>query len=147
MNAPSPSKNIRGANCTHCHGTPKFYKELFHNNGLDTAPQDPGRMEFTGQKGDLGRFRVPTLRNIAVTAPYMHDGRFGTLDEVLDHYSDHIRPSETLSSFLTDISNEAGGSQLSLSEGEKKAIVAFLQLLTDSTFLTNPNFADPRSIP
>jgi cytochrome c peroxidase len=144
MNGPSPQNKIRGANCGHCHGTPKLFKELFHNNGLDTLPTDIGRMEFTGQESDLGRFRVPTLRNIAVTAPYMHDGRFNTLDEVLNHYNEHIQPSSTLSTFLIDISNEPDGRSLSLAADEKKAIVAFLQLLTDSTFITNPEFSDPR---
>lgn len=84
MTGPSPQDNIRGANCGHCHGTPKMFKELFHNNGLDTLARDVGRMGFTGQEIDRGRFRVPTLRNIELTSPYMHDGRFGTLQEVLD---------------------------------------------------------------
>lgn len=143
MNGPSPQARLRGANCAHCHGTPKLFKELFHNNGLDTEPLDVGRMDFTGQESDRGRFRVPTLRNIAVTAPYMHDGRFQTLAEVLDHYNEHIQPSETLSPFLQGISNEPGGASLMLSSGEKAAIVAFLHLLTDSAFLTKPEFADP----
>ncbi|RZS96805.1 cytochrome-c peroxidase [Cecembia calidifontis] len=143
MNNPDPRNGVRGANCGHCHGTPKLYKELFHNNGLDIIPNDPGRMEVTGQGSDLGRFRVPTLRNIAVTAPYMHDGRFQTLEEVLDHYNEHIQPSETLSPFLRNVSNEMGGTSLQLSKMEKNAIIAFLHTLTDSTFLTNPKFSDP----
>jgi cytochrome c peroxidase len=143
MTAPQPEKGIRGANCGHCHGTPKLFKELFHNNGLDSVAADIGRMEFTRQETDRGRFRVATLRNIALTAPYMHDGRFETLREVLDHYNDHIRPSATLSSFITGTSNEAGGKSLLLKEEEKNDIIAFLQLLTDSTFTHNPAFADP----
>ena len=143
MTAPSPQKNIRGANCTHCHGTPKLYKELFHNNGLDTLAKDIGRMDFTGQEIDRGRFRVPTLRNIALTSPYMHDGRFETLNEVLDHYNEHIQTSETLSPFLVGSTNQAGGTSLLLTQDEKNDIIAFLHMLTDSTFVNNPEFSDP----
>jgi len=78
MRNPSPERSIRGANCEHCHGSPKFFLDQFHNNGLDSIPTDPGRETLTGLAADRGRFRVPTLRNIALTAPYMHDGRFRT---------------------------------------------------------------------
>jgi cytochrome c peroxidase len=143
MNGPVPEKMIRGANCGHCHGGPKTFKELFHNNGLDSAAKDFGREKFTGDAADRARFRVPTLRNIALTAPYMHDGRFRTLEEVLDHYNEHIRQSPTLSSFLTDISNETNGKTLLLTKKEKTNIIAFLHMLSDSTFITNPEFSDP----
>lgn len=145
MTGPSPQDNIRGANCGHCHGTPKMFKELFHNNGLDTLARDVGRMGFTGQEIDRGRFRVPTLRNIELTSPYMHDGRFGTLQEVLDHYSDHIQPSETLSSFIAEATNEVGGKSLQLTQYEKQDIIAFLRMLTDSIFINNPAFSNPHS--
>lgn len=143
MNSPVPEKNLRGANCGHCHGGSKTFKELFHNNGLDSQPTDPGREKATGEVADQGRFRVPTLRNIALTAPYMHDGRFSTLSQVLDHYNGHIQNSPTLSTFLQGVSNEPGGTSLALTSGEKTDIVAFLNLLTDSTFITNPAFSDP----
>jgi cytochrome c peroxidase len=143
MSAPNPEKNIRGANCGHCHGTPKIYMELFHNNGLDSIPPDAGREKLSGLAADRGRFRVPTLRNIALTAPYMHDGRFHTLEEVLDHYSDHIISSASLSPVLRNTSNESGGTSLQLSAGEKKDIITFLQLLTDSGFINNPQFSNP----
>jgi cytochrome c peroxidase len=142
-NAPSPQKGLRGANCGHCHGGPKTFKEVFHNNGLDSLPTDLGREKATGQVADRGRFRVPTLRNIALTAPYMHDGRFASLDQVLDHYNGHIQKSPTLSTFLQGISNEPGGITLALTSTEKSDILAFLNLLTDSTFVTNPSFSDP----
>lgn len=143
MTAPAPARQVRGANCSHCHGGPKLYLELFHNNGLDSIPHDPGREKQTGLAADRGRFRVPTLRNIALTAPYMHDGRFRSLEEVLDHYSDHIHNSASLSPVLRNTSNEAGGSSLRLSKQEQKDIIAFLHLLTDSSFITNPAFSDP----
>lgn len=132
---------FRSVNCAHCHGGPKMYKELFHNNGLDLLSSDPGRAKFTRRQEDEGRFRVTTLRNIALTAPYMHDGRFNTLDEVFDHYSDHLRPSQTLSSFF--INDAENVRPLNLTAAEKADIIAFLQLLTDSTFITNPLFSNP----
>jgi cytochrome c peroxidase len=142
----SPEKNIRGANCAHCHGGPKTYMELFHNNGLDSIPTDLGIAVITGLPGDKGRFKVPTLRNIALTAPYMHDGRFKTLAEVVDHYSEHIKQSASLSSFLQHESNEPGGTSLKLLPKEKKQLLAFLNMLTDSAFINNSRFSDPKLV-
>ena len=145
--APAPSTGIRGANCGHCHGGPKTMVELFHNNGLDSLPPDPGRQLLTGRAADRGRFRVPTLRNIALTAPYMHDGRFATLAEVLDHYSDHLRESPHLSTFLRETNRPAGSPGLRLTAPEKEALVAFLHTLTDSTFIGDPRYANPHPKP
>lgn len=124
---PQPEKGIRGANCSHCHGGTKNYMELFHNNGLDSIPKDEGIAALTGLAGDRGRFKVPTLRNIALTAPYMHDGRFKTLAEVVDHYSDHIIESASLSTFLRGESNEVNGKALKLTAEEKKQLIAFFK--------------------
>lgn len=128
------TSGVRGAGCGRCHGGVKTYSELFHNTGLDVSPTDSGRERVTGQKIDRGRFRVVTLRNIALTAPYMHDGRFTTLEEVVQHYSEHVQETEFLSPFLD---------KLHLTRQETKDIVAFLHLLTDSSFITNPAFANP----
>jgi len=144
--SPEPEKGIRGANCAHCHGGVKTYMELFHNNGLDAVPKDAGIEALTGEPGDRGRFKVPTLRNIALTAPYMHDGRFRTLEEVIDHYSEHVAESASLSTFLRGESNEAGGKALKLLPHEKKEIIAFLNMLTDRDFVTNPAFSNPHLI-
>ncbi len=140
---PQPEKNIRGANCVHCHGSPRTFIELFHNNGLDREASDKGREEITGQPMDRSRFRVATLRNIAVTGPYMHDGRFRTLEEVVDHYSEHVQVTETLSPFISGVSNDPAQTGLRLTDQEKKDIIHFLHMLTDRDFLTNPDFADP----
>ncbi|GAB3930897.1 cytochrome c peroxidase [Larkinella terrae] len=137
--APNSGRGIRGGNCAHCHGGPKLMQELFHNNGLDLKAIDPGRQEVTGLDLDHGRFRVPTLRNIALTAPYMHDGRFATLAAVLDHYSDHVQASPTLSREL--VPAQAGG--LGLTPTEKTDLLAFLHLLTDTVFVNNPQFSNP----
>ncbi len=147
MNAPQPQTGIRGANCAHCHGGVKNYMELFHNNGLDSIPKDAGIETLTGLSSDRGRFKAPTLRNIALTAPYMHDGRFKTLAEVVDHYSDHVEESASLSSFIRGVSNETGGRSLNLRPDEKKELIAFLNMLTDSTFITDPRFSDPHLLP
>lgn len=141
--APQPEKGIRGANCAHCHGGVKNYMELFHNNGLDSIPKDAGIEALTGMPADRGRFKVPTLRNIALTGPYMHDGRFKTLEQVIDHYSEHIEQSPSLSSFLQGESNVINGKSLKLQPAEKKELVAFLNMLTDSSFINNPKFSNP----
>ena len=128
--------------CGNCHGGPKTFDETYHNNGLDRgAFKDSGRYDVTGLAYDRGRFRVVTLRNIALTAPYMHDGRFKTLEEVVDHYSDHIEPSETLSPTLRDTANEPA--RLRLTREEKRDIVMFLRTLTDGRFVKDPRFSDP----
>jgi len=143
MNSAEPNKNIRGASCAQCHGTPKMYMELFHNNGLDSIPKDIGREGLTGMPNDRGRFRVVTLRNIAVTSPYMHDGRFKNLEEVLDHYNEHIQPSKTLSVVLKNRPNDPEGKNLGLTAKEKSNIISFLKMLTDTTFISNPKFSNP----
>lgn len=140
---PDPEKGIRGAACGHCHGGPRTFNELFHNNGLDLVPRDEGRKRITGQAYDRGRFRVVTLRNIALTAPYMHDGRFKTLEEVVDHYNEHLQQSPALSPFLQHNSNTRNGKDLELSKQEKTDLIAFLHLLTDSSFVTDQRFSDP----
>jgi cytochrome c peroxidase len=130
----------RGGNCAHCHGGPRLEQDLFHTNGLDRQPVDSGRGALTRLPLDQGRFRVPTLRNIALTAPYMHDGRFATLEAVVDHYSDRVQPHAALPPEL--VPAQRGG--LGLTRQEKGDLLAFLRLLTDSAFVCNPQFADPR---
>jgi cytochrome c peroxidase len=134
-------------NCEHCHGGVKNYKEVFHNNGLDLDYKDTGIQFITGLAADSGRFKVPTLRNIAVTGPYMHDGRFNTLQEVIDHYSDHVTSSNALSSFIQGRSAISSDRMLHLTQLEKKDLLAFLNMLTDTTFLHNPAFSDPHLKP
>lgn len=135
------TKGVQNAGCGNCHGGPKTFDETYHNNGLDRVFRDEGRFDVTGMNYDRGRFRVVTLRNIALTAPYMHDGRFKTLSQVIDHYSDHIAPSPTLSPTLKDTANVPV--LLRLTTQEKKDMLAFLGTLTDSTFIMDPRFSDP----
>jgi cytochrome c peroxidase len=134
---------VRSLGCGNCHGGARLLTETYHNNGLDSVfAVDSGRQAVTGMVYDRGRFRVVTLRNIALTAPYMHDGRFATLPEVLDHYSGHLKGGVTLSPTLRDTTGRP--ILLHLTDVEKKALLAFLNTLTDSTFITDPRFSDPK---
>lgn len=127
-----PRVGLYGADCFHCHGGPFFTNHRFANNGLDLQACDPGLEAVTGRKQDHGRFAVPSLRNVAVTGPYMHDGRFKTLEEVIEHYRTGVKRTATLDPNLAR--QPEGG--IPLSEADKKALVAFLKTLTDEVFVT-----------
>lgn len=150
---PEPAVGLRGGNCGDCHVGPLTGGALeglegFHNNGLDTEENlAPGLSEITEEDQDKGKFRAPSLRNIALTAPYMHDGRFSTLEAVLDHYDEHIQMSQTLDPLIMEASNEMPVTgepiKLHLTGDEKDAILAFLHMLTDSTFISDERFSNP----
>lgn len=124
--------------CNHCHSDVLLTDNFFRNNGLDLAPV-PGLYNTTGKETDRGRMKVPSLRNIALTAPYMHDGRFASLKEVLDFYSTGIHAkSPNIDEHMLPF-----GQGLSLSTTERADVVAFLLTLTDSSFIRNPAFSDP----
>lgn len=125
-----PRREQYGADCFHCHGGPLFQSQTFANNGSDGAFKDLGREKITGKAADRGKFAVPSLRNIALTAPYMHDGRFRTLEEVVAHYSTGVARSATLDPNLAK--HPDGG--VPLSTADKSALVAFLNTLTDPQF-------------
>ena len=120
-----PRTGQLGADCFHCHGGALFSDHQFHNNGLEG--NEPGRGGVTKLPGDQGKFSTPSLRNIALTAPYMHDGRFATLEDVIEHYSTGIHRSPTLDPNLAKHPN----SGLNLNSADKTALVAFLKTLTD----------------
>jgi len=125
--------------CFHCHGTVLFHDNIFGNNGLDIDP-DAGLYAITGNMTDYGKFKTPTLRNIELTAPYMHDGRFQTLEEVVQFYSLGVKhESPNLSPLMKYSAN--GGVQLSMQETQN--LIAFLKTLTDNTFITNPELSNP----
>lgn len=129
-----PRTGHYGADCFHCHGGPLFSDHQFHNNGLDAKNDaDPGRYKFTKIDFDRGKFATPSLRNIALTAPYMHDGRFKTLEEVIEHYSTGVKRSPTLD---PNIAKHPDGG-IHLSSADKQALVAFLKTLTDPKFQKN----------
>lgn len=130
--------NSEKAECFHCHGQPLFTDDEFHNNGLEEVFTDYGLSEHTGKSSDDGKFRTPTLRNIEFTAPYMHDGRYATLEEVVNFYSDSIKSSHSVDPLMP---NDNGG--FHLTELEKAQLVAFLKTLSDTTFINNKSFSSP----
>ncbi len=133
-------KSLNGADCFHCHNGALMQVQKYSNNGLDAVATDLGRETISGSSADRGKFKVPTLRNIALTAPYMHDGRFATLDEVIEHYSSGIHQSPTIDPLIEYAFQ--GGVQLSAEE--KQLLKAFLLTLTDYEFIANPKFARPQ---
>ncbi len=126
--------------CASCHATDIFTDNSFRNNGLPINPaiKDVGRFRVTEQENDKYKFKVPSLRNIEKTAPYMHDGRFYTLEGVLDHYSNGVVNTPNLDTSLS----KNGTLGIPISTTEKSQLVAFLKTLTDNEFLTNPKFAE-----
>lgn len=133
-------KSLNGADCFHCHNGPLMQVKKFSNNGLDALFTDLGRGLISGNNLDNGKFKVPSLRNISLTAPYMHDGRFATLEEVIDHYSSGIQMSSTIDPLIEFASQ--GGVQLDAQE--KDLLLKFLNTLTDNSFINNPDFQEPK---
>jgi cytochrome c peroxidase len=151
------------ARCYNCHNGNDFngYESAYHNIGLNVNYADNGRGNITMLEEDKGTFIVPTLRNIEYSAPYMHDGRYNTLREVIDHYDHGIQDSRNLSLILRDIpsivfdttnfQNPVLNSafvafppvRLGLSEHEKLALESFLESLSDPAFITDPKYSDP----
>ncbi len=131
---------MRDAHCVDCHSEELFADHALRNNGLDMVPADPGLGGVTGNPGDVGRFKVTTLRNIAATAPYMHDARFATLEQVVDFYADNVQLGAP---GLDGHMFPWMAGQVDLDTQDRADLVAFLRALTDSTFLTNPAFGAP----
>jgi cytochrome c peroxidase len=128
---------IFNTKCIACHPPPLFTDFSFRNNGLNynTALKDSGRAHVTGLTGDLNTFKVPTLRNIAVTSPYMHDGRFATLAQCINHYSSAVQSTQNLDPLLTN--------GIPLSTQEMNDLIQFLNTLSDESFLKDQRFRNP----
>ncbi len=135
------SETIAKGHCAHCHdGGPLLTSERYENNAITEVGSlmdfpDKGLGGITGKVTDNGKFKAPTLRNIALSAPYMHDGRFQTLEEVIDHYNSggHYADNVVIGSIMP----------LHLTEYDKSALLAFLHTLTDTVFVNNPAFQSP----
>lgn len=128
--------------CFHCHGSdanPLWTDNVFHNNGLDSSFEDLGLGEVTNDPLDHGKFKSPSLRNLAYSAPYMHDGRFATLDDVINHYSEGLVSSSTIDPLMKTVAD--GGVNLSVED--KADLKAFLLSLSEPEFTTNPDFQNP----
>lgn len=123
--------------CENCHKEPLFTDNSFRNIGLkpDTALKDSGRAVITGQASDYMKFKVPSLRNVEMTYPYMHDGRFRTLQQVMEHYSN--------GNFFTSNIDSSITRNVGMTSEQKNDLIAFLKTLTDKTFLYDRRFADP----
>lgn len=135
-----PDDEFPDAQCFHCHIDPLFTDNGYFNNGMDDVPTledfvDLGRGAITGNRFDNGKFRVPTLRNIEFTAPYMHDGRFQTLEEVMEEYDKGGHGIENEDQNIREPFN--------LTDYEKEAVIAFIKTLSDTTFLNNPAHKTP----
>lgn len=133
--------------CLHCHitdGNGLGTNQKFSNNGLDPYFEeedytDKGKAKITGLKSDIGKFKIPSLRNLSYTSPYMHDGRFTTLKQVLDFYSEGVNHSLNVDSKM-EFSKQGGNH---LSEIEKNNIILFLLTLNDSLFISDKKFSNP----
>jgi cytochrome c peroxidase len=138
---------IEKYNCNSCHQVqdPHGYLQpqagTFSNIGLDVVYADKGLGAITGLETDIGKFKIPSLRNVALTAPYMHDGRFETLSDVIDHYSHGLSNNPNLDPKLRG--GDGNPMQLNISADEKRAIIAFLNTLTDHEMISDPKFSDP----
>lgn len=142
----SPSQNhgktLFNRDCSGCHGDAhSFSVTPTANNGLDVYSVDPGKGGVTSVQQEIGVFKVPFLRNIEVTGPYMHDGRFNTLEEVIDHYSTGIQPHPNLDFRLMDGNGQP--KKFNYTSEEKTALIEYLKSLTDHHILTAEKFSDP----
>lgn len=147
--------NSEKADCFHCHTTPELMVHpsiTFMNNGLDLVDNtegfaDKGLGSFTGNPADNGKFKIPSLRNLPMTAPYMHDGRFQTLEEVVDFYNEGPKMSPSLEPIMITEANrrilQFGRWGLGLTEDDKKDLIEFLKSLSDDSYLTHPRFKAP----
>ncbi|MGD8594516.1 MAG: cytochrome c peroxidase [Gammaproteobacteria bacterium] len=135
--------NSAAGYCFTCHRLGLFTDKLFHNNGLNAefSGYDRGRYNVTGDEKDMGAFRTPTLRNVALRGPYMHDGRFDTLEEVVEFYNSGVNPSPALDPLMT---RPRKGIRLNLTEQQKTDLVNFMKALTDTSFINNPRFSEPQ---
>ncbi|MCO5230539.1 MAG: cytochrome-c peroxidase [Chitinophagales bacterium] len=150
--------NTEAADCFHCHSTPELFihpSQVFSNNGLDVVDnpegfKDKGHGEHTGNPQNNGQFKIPSLRNLTMTAPYMHDGRFKTLDEVIDFYNNGPNLSPSLDPIMITEANrrllQDGRWGLGLSEQDKADLKAYLISLSDSTVLKNPLYQAPKEM-
>ncbi|MEY3421778.1 MAG: hypothetical protein RIR48_2074 [Bacteroidota bacterium] len=132
--------NIFKQKCSSCHATDLFTDGSYRNNGIANDFRfDKGREEITLNESDKGKFKVPTLRNIEYTAPYMHNGSLATLDDVLQHYTSGMKPSKTVDSIFRKNDGTFG---IDLTPDEKKNLICFLKTLSDKEFITDKRFSE-----
>ena len=133
------SPDLPDAECAHCHAAPLLTTNEFRNNGIEDVSSlddfpDQGLGKVTGDRFDNGKFKIPTLRNIQFTAPYMHDGRFSTLEEVIEHYNSGGFRIDNTDPLIRP---------LGLTEQQKQDLLLFIETFADTSFLSNPLFSNP----
>jgi len=133
------SGSLNHPGCSHCHNGALLTNNLYENNGIDMVSSlddfvDKGLGAVTGNLLDNGKFRIPSLKNIELTAPYMHDGRFQTLEEVIDHYATGGHPADNIPSLLL---------AFTITDQEKSDLIAFIKTFTDMEFVNNPDLHNP----
>jgi cytochrome c peroxidase len=133
-----------GAPDTTTSGDPSLLSAGFTDIGLDKIPSDEGAFRITGVPSDKGKFKIASLRNVALTAPYMHDGRFKTLSEVIDHYSSDIEDSENLDARFRD--TNGAPKKFNISSIDKYAIITFLNSMTDHSLISDSRFSNPFTV-
>ncbi len=134
--------DLKGADCQHCHpATNSFFTDhSYQNNGMDVTLKDMGLGAVTGNPLDNGKFKIPSLRNIEYSAPYMHDGRFKKLEGVIKHYNSGVKSNSPNISPLMEFAHQGG---VKLTPKKTQQVLAFLCTLSDPSFLNNPAFSDP----
>ena len=132
--------SFTGGDCFHCHGGIMGTDFSYKNNGLDEFPIDSARGKVTGDFTDNFKFKVPSIRNIEYSAPYMHDGRFNSLDEIINFYSIGVHPNSPNIDPLMEFSSQGG---VQLDPQERQELKAFLLTLSDPDFINNPEFSNP----
>ena len=136
----SSFNSFSGGDCFHCHGGILGTDFSYKNNGLDEFPVDSARGLVTGSSNDNFKFKVPSIRNIEYSAPYMHDGRFNTIDEIINFYSTGIHGNSPNIDPLIEFSSQGG---VQLDPQERMELKAFLLTLSDPEFINNPSFTNP----
>ena len=136
----SSFNSLTGGDCFHCHGGILGTDLSYKNNGLDEFPIDSGRGLVTLNPLDNFKFKVPSIRNIEYSAPYMHDGRFNTIDQVIDFYSTGVHANSPNIDPLIEFASQGG---VQLNPTERMQLKAFLLTLSDSSFINNPDFSNP----
>ena len=129
--------------CGHCHGTPVHIASAPRNNGLDLVYADNGVGDITHNPADNGKFKTPSLRNVAVTAPYMHDGHFADLMEVTDFYSEGVQNHPNLDPSMREVGPGGQPIRLNFTQAQKEDLLVFLKTFTDEQFLRDVKYSDP----
>lgn len=133
---------FKDVKCASCHGSEAFVATGARNNGLSAVTADPGVGGITGDPSEMAKFKAPSIKNIMLRAPYMHDGRFATIEEVIEHYNSGLQNHPNLDQDLKDF-NTGLPRPMNMTKDDKQALIDFLHTLTDSALVTDDKYSDP----